>query len=213
MWNAALGHHVAVYSFRVDLPASGFALGSTKWLTGAVGCSKSSLAATILFLLLDIVVVSSIAIEVFPICVAARLLILAFILHVSSETLALDLHVLLRHPCVSELRVCLLWMGDVSGDGLGRLFAQVELAVRVKVVVAIDSDRTTTVRLLVGLLVTRPLAIGTLFLDDELLSAICINCIYLLQLAGWLHARLLELLRIHLLHCLLLLFVLFKAFL
>lgn len=152
---------------------------------------------------------SGVAVEVLAVGVAARRLVLAFILDVARETLALDLDVLLRHTSVSELRVCLLRMHG-GGDGLGGLLAQVELAVRVEVVV--NADGPPPVGLLVGLFVARPLAIGAFFFYDELLAAIRIDRVDLLKLARRLRAGLLYLRRVHLLHLLVLL-VLFQAFL
>lgn len=121
-----------------------------------------------------------IAVEVFPVCVAARV-VLAFVLNVARQALALHLHVL-WNASVSELRVCLLRM-HIGGDGLRGLLAKVELAVCVKVIVAVDANRSAPVGLFVALFIARSLAVGSFFLDDELLAAIRINGVYLLKLA------------------------------
>ena len=73
-------------------------------------------------MLLNVVVVSSVTIEVISVRSAARL-VLAFVLYVSSQTLALHLHVLLGNPAVSELRVSLLFWINVCRNGLGGLLA------------------------------------------------------------------------------------------
>jgi hypothetical protein len=64
-------------------------------------------------------------------------LILAFILNVTRQTLSLNLYVLLWNTTVSELCVSLFWI-NVGRNRLRRLLAQVKLAIRVEVVVAID---------------------------------------------------------------------------
>ena len=73
-------------------------------------------------MLLNVVVVSSVTIEVISVRSAARL-VLAFVLYVASQTLALHLDVLLGNPTVSELRVSLLFWINVCRNGLGGLLA------------------------------------------------------------------------------------------
>jgi hypothetical protein len=153
---------------------------------------------------------TGITMEVFPMSIAAWV-VLTFILNVARQALSLNLRIL-RNTSVSELRVCLLRM-YIGGDGLRGLFAEVELAVGVEVVVAVDPNRSTPVCLFIAFFITRSLAIGSFFLDDKLLAAICINGVYLLKLTRWLRTRLLKLRRVHLLHCLLLLFILLKTLL
>jgi hypothetical protein len=80
--------------------------------------------------------VSGVAIEVLSMRSTARL-ILAFILNVTRQTLSLNLYVLLWNTTVSELCVSLFWI-NVGRNRLRRLLAQVKLAIRVEVVVAID---------------------------------------------------------------------------
>jgi hypothetical protein len=87
-------------------------------------------------LLLNVVIVSGVAIEVLSMRSTARL-ILAFILNVTRQTLSLNLYVLLWNTTVSELCVSLFWI-NVGRNRLRRLLAQVKLAIRVEVVVAID---------------------------------------------------------------------------
>lgn len=79
---------------------------------------------------------SGVAIEVLSMRSTARL-ILAFILNVTRQTLSLNLYVLLWNTTVSELCVSLFWI-NVGRNRLRRLLAQVKLAIRVEVVVAID---------------------------------------------------------------------------
>lgn len=87
-------------------------------------------------MLLNVVIVSGVAIEVLSMRSTARL-ILAFILNVTRQTLSLNLYVLLWNTTVSELCVSLFWI-NVGRNRLRRLLAQVKLAIRVEVVVAID---------------------------------------------------------------------------
>lgn len=204
-------YYVRTNYLWVVLPASWLALWSPQRLTGIPGGCQRCLAAAKLFLLLDIVVVSSVSIEVFSVRSAARL-VLAFVLNVACQTFALYLDVFLGNTAVSKLRVSLLFWINVHRNWLGRLLAQVELAVGVEVVVVICADWATPINLFFTFFIAGPLAVGAFFLYDKLLAAICINCIYLLQLAGWLGTCLGELWRVHLLHSLLVLLVLFKSF-
>lgn len=87
-------------------------------------------------MLLNVVIVSGVAIEVLSMRSTVRL-ILAFILNVTRQTLSLNLYVLLWNTTVSELCVSLFWI-NVGRNRLRRLLAQVKLAIRVEVVVAID---------------------------------------------------------------------------
>ena len=73
-------------------------------------------------MLLNVVVMSSVTIEVFSVESAARL-VLAFVLNVACQTLALHLDALLGNPTVSELRVSLLFWINVHRNRLGGLLA------------------------------------------------------------------------------------------
>lgn len=68
------------------------------------------MAASVLFLLLNIVVVSCVAVEIVSVHIAARLILLLTILLnvVAGDALALDRDTILLHACVSELRIGLL---------------------------------------------------------------------------------------------------------
>jgi hypothetical protein len=93
---------------------------------------------------------------------------MAFVLGVARETLALYGYLLLR------CSLSKLWVGLLVRVVLRRLFAQVSLAVCVECSVDIDHRTASQFRLSV-LVVTRSLAVSPLFLDDELLSAVCID--------------------------------------
>lgn len=119
--NAALCDHVRADSLRISLSSPWLALGSPKRLSRVVSCSECCLAAAELFLLLNVVIVSGVAIEVLSMRSTARL-ILAFILNVARQTLSLNLYVLLWNTTVSELCVSLFWI-NVSRNRLRRLLA------------------------------------------------------------------------------------------
>ena len=72
-------------------------------------------------MLLNVVIVSGVAIEVLSMRSTARL-ILAFILNVTRQTLSLNLYVLLWNTTVSELCVSLFWI-IVGRNRLRRLLA------------------------------------------------------------------------------------------
>lgn len=88
------------------LASTRFALAASQRLAGILGCLRV-LAASVLFLLLDIVVVAGVAVEIVSVHNAARLILLltVWLNVVASHALALDRDSILLHTCVSELRV------------------------------------------------------------------------------------------------------------